>query len=75
MILTNSSYYSKRKVEKKIVDSLWKLSEFYTIEFVDSHFHLCRHGYHHNCVDIDALATGTANVNEDPVALYLEYYD
>lgn len=75
MIPTNSSYYNKRKLEKKRLGSLWKLSEFYTAEFVDSHFHLCGHGYHHDGVDIDALAAGTADVDDDPVVLYLGYYN
>jgi len=75
MILTNSNYYSKLKVEKKRLGSLWKLSEFYTAEFVDSHFHICGRGYHHDSVDIDALAAGIADVDDDPVALYLGYYD
>jgi hypothetical protein len=52
-----------------------KTSEFYTTELVKSYFHLCEHDYHHNCVDIDALATGTVDVDEDLVALYLGYYD
>jgi hypothetical protein len=38
---------------------------------VNSHFHLCRRGYHHNRVDIVHLAVGTADVNNDLVALYL----
>jgi hypothetical protein len=81
MIPTNSSYYCKRKVEKrkkkkkKKFGSLLKLSEFYTAEFVDSHFHLYRRGYHHDCVDADALTTGAANVDNDPMALYLGYYN
>jgi hypothetical protein len=69
MILTNISYYSKRKVEKKRVSSLWKLGEFYTAKFVDSQFHLCGRGYHHDRVDVDALAAGTIDVDENPVAL------
>jgi hypothetical protein len=75
MIPTNNSYYSKRKVEKKRVGSLWKFSEFYTAEFVDSHFHLCGRGNHHNRVDIDALGASTVDVDDDSVALYLGYYD
>jgi hypothetical protein len=42
---------------------------------VDSYFHLCGRGYHHDHVDVDALATGTADVDKDPVALYLGYCD
>jgi len=33
-------------------------------------FHLCRCDYHYDLVNIDALAAGTADVDEDPVALY-----
>jgi hypothetical protein len=75
MIPTNNSYYSKRKVEKKRVDLLWKLSEFYIVEFVDSHFHLYGRGYHHDSVNTDALATGSFDIDDDLVALYLGYYD
>jgi hypothetical protein len=42
---------------------------------VNSYFHICKRGYHHGRVDADALATGITDVNEDPVALYLGYYD
>jgi hypothetical protein len=63
----NNSCYSKRKLENKRVDSLWKLSGFYTTEFMDSYFHLCRRGYHHGHVDVDALASGIADDDEDPV--------
>jgi hypothetical protein len=43
--------------------------------FVDSYFHLCRRGYHHDNVDVDVVAVGTDDVDEDSVALYLGYYD
>jgi len=43
---------------------------FYTIELVNSYFHLYEHGYHHDRVDVDALAAGTTEVEEDPLALY-----
>jgi hypothetical protein len=36
---------------------------------VDSQFHLCGRGYHHDRVDVDALAAGTIDVDENPVAL------
>jgi len=49
--------------------------EFYTIEFVDSHFYLCGHGYHHDCVDVDSFVVGTAGVDDDAIVLYLGYYD
>jgi hypothetical protein len=74
-ILINSSYYSKRKVENKRVGLLWKHSEIYTTEFVDSYFHLCERGYHHDRLDFDTLVAGIAGVDEDPMALYLRYYD
>jgi hypothetical protein len=69
-----SSCYSKHKVEKKVV-SLCKISEFYTTEFVYSYFHLCRSGYHHDRVDVDALAAATVDVDEDLMTLYLGYYE
>jgi len=50
------------------VGSMQKLSEFYTAEVVKSHLHLYRCRYHHNCVDIDALAVGSADVDEGPIA-------
>jgi hypothetical protein len=31
--------------------------------------------YFHQVLDANALAAGTTDVNEDPVALYLGYYD
>jgi len=52
---------------------MWKLSEFYTTKFVDSYFHQCGHDYPHDCVDANVV--GTVDVEDDPVALYLEYYD
>jgi hypothetical protein len=51
------------------------LSEFCTTEIEDSLFHLCEHGDPHDHVDVDVVAAGTAEVNEDPVALYFGYYD
>jgi hypothetical protein len=42
---------------------------------VNSHFHLYGCGYYHDRVDDDVLAAGTAGVDDDPVALYLRYYD
>jgi hypothetical protein len=38
---------------------------------VDSHFYLCGCGYHNDRVDVDALAAGTTDVDDDPMALYL----
>jgi hypothetical protein len=39
------------------------------------YFHLCKHGYRHDCVDVDTLVVGTIDVDKDPVALYLGYYN
>jgi hypothetical protein len=49
-----------------------KTSVWFTLELVNSYFHLCERGYHHDRVDTDALATSTADVDNDPVAMYLE---
>jgi hypothetical protein len=54
---------------------MWKLSEFYTTELVNSHFHLCGRGYHHNCVDDDVLVIGTEELDDALVTLYSGYYD
>jgi hypothetical protein len=48
---------------------------FYTTKLVNSYFHLLECGYHYDRVDVDALAAGTSHVDEDPVALYLGYYN
>jgi hypothetical protein len=47
---------------------------FYT-ETVISFFHLYIYGYHHNRIDATHLAVGTPEVNDDPIALYLGYYE
>jgi len=52
-----------------------KLSEFYIAETVDSLFHLCGCGNHHDYKNNDVLGVGTADVDEDHVALYLRCYD
>jgi hypothetical protein len=57
------------------VNSMRKLSEFYIVKVVNSYLHLYRCGQHHNHIDIDALAAGTVDVEDDPVAQYLRYYD
>jgi hypothetical protein len=31
---------------------------------MDSYFHLCECGYHHDCVNVDVLAADTADVND-----------
>jgi len=67
---------------KRKVSSMRKLSEYYTtkasvlcIEAVNSYFHLYGCGYHHNRIDVVPLAASTPVMDDDPVALYLEYYD
>jgi hypothetical protein len=45
------------------------------IETMNSFFHLYRCGYHHNRIDAILLAASTPEVDDDPVALYLGYYD
>jgi hypothetical protein len=52
-----------------------KTSVYYTTELVNSYFLLYECGYHHDRVDVDALAAGTTDVDEDSMALYLGYYD
>jgi hypothetical protein len=52
-----------------------KINVYYTTELVNSYFHICERGYHHNRVDANALAAGTSDVDEDLVAIYLGYYD
>jgi hypothetical protein len=52
-----------------------KLSEYCTTELVNSHFHLCGRGYHHDRVDDEVLAASIADIDDDPVALYLGYND
>jgi hypothetical protein len=47
---------------------------FYT-ETVDSFFHLCGYGYHNNRVDDIPMIAGTPEADDDPVAIYLGYYD
>jgi hypothetical protein len=47
----------------------------FTPELVNSYSHICERGYHHDRVDADVLAAGTADVNEDLVTIYLGYYD
>jgi hypothetical protein len=47
---------------------------FYT-EAVDSFFHLCGCEYHHNRVDDIPMIAGTPEVDNDPIAYYLGYYD
>jgi hypothetical protein len=61
--------------KKSNVGSMRKLSEFYIIELVDSNFHLCGCGHDHDRVDVDALVADITDVDNDPMALYLGYYD
>jgi hypothetical protein len=52
-----------------------KLSEYYIAEVVNSYIHLYSCGVSHDHIDIVPLVAGTADVDDDPVALYLRYYD
>jgi hypothetical protein len=61
---------------------LRKLSQFNTTEVsvlctetVNSFFYLYGCGYPHNRIDATPLAAGTPELDDDPVALYLGYYD
>jgi len=72
---TKGNYYCKRIVEKENVGLIQKLSALYTTETVDSLIHICRRGNHHDRIDVNVLDAGVADVDEDHVALYLEYYD
>jgi hypothetical protein len=47
---------------------------FYT-ETVNSLFHLYGCGYHHNRIDATPLVTSTLDVDDDPMVLYLGYYE
>jgi hypothetical protein len=47
---------------------------FYT-ETVESFFHLCGCGYHHNRVDDIPMITSTPDADDDLIASYLGYYD
>jgi hypothetical protein len=66
---------------KENVGSLWKISEYYTTEAsvlcieAVSYFHLYGYRYHHNHIDVVPLAAGTPEMDDDPVALYLGYYN
>jgi hypothetical protein len=62
-------------VEERSVWLLRKLSEFYTVETVNSLFHLCGRDKYHNRVDVAVLFASTVDVDEDSVALYLGYYE
>jgi hypothetical protein len=41
---------------------------------VNSYFHICGRSYYHDRVDV-ALAASTTDVDDEPVVLYLGYYD
>jgi hypothetical protein len=47
---------------------------FYT-EAVNSFFHLCGCGYHHNHVDDISVIAGIPEADDVLVAYYLGYYD
>jgi hypothetical protein len=61
-------------VKTQLVLYHWGLSMFYT-EAVDSLFHLCGCGYHHNRVDDIPMIAGTPKADDDPVTYYLSCYD
>jgi hypothetical protein len=42
---------------------------------ISVYFHLYGCGYHHNRVDVIPLPASTPEVDDDPVVLYLGYYD
>jgi len=58
-----------------MVSSLWKPSGYYTTKLLNSYVHIWERGYHHDCIDVDVLVVGTADINEVPVASYLSCYD
>jgi hypothetical protein len=69
------------RLERK-VGSLRKLSQFnitevsvLCTEMVNSFFHLYGYDYPHNCINATHLAAGTLELDDDPIALYLGYYD
>jgi hypothetical protein len=45
------------------------------VEMVNSSFQLYRCGDPHNYIDVVPLAVGTLEDDDNPVALYLGYYD
>jgi len=52
-----------------------KFSELYNTETIESLIHLCECGNQRDRIDVDALDVGVAGVDDDPMTLYLEYYD
>lgn len=62
-------------LEKEKYRLIVKFSEFYTTEIVDSLIHLYGRGNHHDRINDNVLATGTANVEDNHLALYLGYYE
>jgi uncharacterized phosphosugar-binding protein len=44
-------------------------------ETVNSFFHLYGCGHHHNRIDEVPLVAGTLEEDNDPIVLYLGYYD
>jgi len=64
------------------VGSLRKLSQFnitkvlvFYTKTVNSFFHLCGCGHHHNRIDNVLMIAGILKADNNPVALYLGYYD
>jgi hypothetical protein len=52
----------------------WGLGVFHA-KAVNSFFHLCGCGYHHNRVNDIPVIAGTPKADDDPVAHYLGYYN
>jgi hypothetical protein len=68
-------------IKGKVV-SMRKLNEYQTVEAsvlcakaVNSYFHLYECGCHHNHINDIPLAVGTPDVDDDPITLYLGYYN
>jgi hypothetical protein len=59
-------------VDKINVDSVQNLVNYI---LMNSLIHLCERGNLHDCIYVDALDVGAASVVEEPMALYLAYYD
>jgi hypothetical protein len=55
------------------VSSLRKVNGFYSQRIVDSLISVYVIGEFHNC--IDSVVVGTKSSDEDPIAVYLGFYD
>lgn len=59
--------------EDKMKCRFYVKAQYYAAEVVNSLLHIYGRGSHHDRMDADAYAAGTADVDDDPVALYLGY--